>query len=262
MASRAPVTFDAPVVERGVGFFETVLVLGRRLVLYEQHLDRLARSLHQWEFPSPSLEEVAEAVREVLSSRGAEFPKEQALRLSWIAIAPDLDARESWRLDVSLRGIPPLTLERRREARLVTLPSSLQRDCPGTKSTSYFGAIAGLRYAVKNGGNEGLLVSPSGNPLEGTSTGMAVFDGVTWVVSCGATLPSVTLAAFLELPPARQELGPGDILQGAVLAGSLTKVTPVRFLDGRACGCEAEVLSKIERFNHRLESDPSLSTEF
>ena len=46
--------FDSPAVERGAGFFETVLLIGRRAVLWKQHLDRLDATLSHWEFPAPS----------------------------------------------------------------------------------------------------------------------------------------------------------------------------------------------------------------
>src|SRR5262249_5118084 len=34
----APIPWDAPAVERGIGFFETALVIGRRAVLWRPHL--------------------------------------------------------------------------------------------------------------------------------------------------------------------------------------------------------------------------------
>ena len=49
----APVPADAPVVERGVGFFETVLCLGRRVVLWDGHLARLFGSVAEFDFPIP-----------------------------------------------------------------------------------------------------------------------------------------------------------------------------------------------------------------
>jgi len=81
----ADVPFDSPAVERGAGFFETVLLVGRRAVLWTQHLDRLETTVGRWHFPAPSRSALeSETVRLVVEA-GLAPSEERALRLAWIA---------------------------------------------------------------------------------------------------------------------------------------------------------------------------------
>jgi Branched-chain amino acid aminotransferase/4-amino-4-deoxychorismate lyase len=58
-----PIPYDAPVVERGFGFFETLLLVGRRAVLWDAHLRRLLATLEALELPAPSGDAVESAAR-------------------------------------------------------------------------------------------------------------------------------------------------------------------------------------------------------
>ena len=162
MTRAADVPFDAPAVERGVGFFETVLLSGRRAVLWEPHLARLGGTLRRFSLPEPdrgALETRAKSAVEEAKPPGGD---QRALRLAWIAVGGDLDAPASWRLDVTVRAIPESTLERRSGSHAVTLGPDLRRDTPSVKSTSYFAAVAGLRFARRSGGDEALFTAPDG----------------------------------------------------------------------------------------------------
>ena len=196
----APVPFLSPAVQRGFGFFETVLLAGRRAVLWEPHLDRL--------LPDPRAPRPARALargvstppRSAPSTRRAAKPAEQR------APAPHVDRRRattsttpaSWRLDAYVLPIPESRLARRTARTRVSLPLDLQRDTPGVKSTSYFAAIQGGRLAKKAGADEGLFRAPDGRYLEGTTTGLAAWNGGTPVLAPEGVLPSVTAAAFLD----------------------------------------------------------------
>ena len=111
------VPFDAPAVERGAGFFETVLLSGRRACLWEPHLARLFGTLRRFGLPAPGREALDAAAREAVDEARLAPGEERGLRLAWIAVAADLDAPSSWRLDVSVRPIPDTTRRRRTGAR-------------------------------------------------------------------------------------------------------------------------------------------------
>lgn len=257
----ADVPFDAPAVERGVGFFETVLLIGRRAVLWREHLDRLYATVNHWEFPAPSRGALeAETIRLVGEARLA-TSEERGLRLAWIAVGKDLERAESWRLDISLRPVPPVTILRREGVRGVTLPPELRRDTASTKSTSYFASLVGLRIAIRRGGDEGLFTSPDGAYVEGTSTALVAWNGGLPVRARSGALPSVTGSAFAPEPGPGLSLSEPLLRDGALLCGSLTLAAPLVSIDGKPCARPPAMLERIEDFNRRLRTDPALGRE-
>ncbi len=260
MGRPADVPFDAPIVERGVGFFETVLVAGRRAALWEPHLSRLETTVRRFSFPGPGREKVEGAARAALSEASLAAGEERALRLAWIAVGSDLEEPASWRLDVSMRPIPESTRARRTGCRVRTLPSWLRRDTPEVKSTSYFAAIIGLRMARKDGADEGLFTAPDGSCLEGTATSLIAWNGGRPLRALSGFLPSVTAAAFLSEGDATVPLTPETLRAGSLLCGSLTLAVPLIALDGAPCVVPAAMDERIRDFNRRLLSDPALGT--
>ena len=255
-----PIPFDAPVVERGVGFFETVLLVKRRAILWEAHLARFFATLVRFEFPAPeraALDSQASSALN-LAAESAHIA-ERALRLSYIAVGKDIDHPESWRLDLSVRPIPEHTLRRRNGSKVVTLPKDFCRDTPGVKSTSYFASMAGLRLALRSGADEALFQAPDGTLLEGTSTGLVVWDGGRLLTAGESMLPSVTTGLFLDGRGASGPVTSSVIREGALLLGSLTKAAPIVSLDGVACAQPAAMLEEIRAFNERLTSDHTLA---
>jgi branched-subunit amino acid aminotransferase/4-amino-4-deoxychorismate lyase len=261
MTTAREVPHDAPAVERGVGFFETVLLVGRRAVLWREHLARLLGTLARFELPPPAEDEIEAAAHAAIDA-GAPAPgEERGLRLAWVAVASDLESRESWRLHVSLRAIPAATLARRGGARAVSLPPELTRDTPTAKSTSYFAAVMGLRWAKKQGADEGLFRDRDGCYSEGTSTALVAWgNGAPYHSSCAA-LPSVTAAAFLGASVRVAPVFGADVRQGALLLGSLTNVVPIVTLDGEPCAVPEEMRGAARAFNERLVGDASLGVE-
>ena len=257
----APVPFLSPAVQRGFGFFETALLAGRRAVLWEPHLDRLQRILSSLDLPKPSKERLHAAARSILDASPAKPEEQRALRLTWFAVGDDLDDAASFRLEAHVMPIPASRLARRSGSHSVSLPLDLQRDTPGVKSTSYFAAIQGGRLAKKAGGDEGLFRSPDGHYLEGTTTGLAAWNGGSPVLAPKGVLPSVTAAAFFGGPPESAPLTAEMLHGGALLLGSLTMATPLLTLDGTPCARPPEMLARVADFNRRLLEDPALSTE-
>lgn len=259
--THSPVSFDSPAVERGAGFFETVLLVGRRAVLWDSHVDRLLATLARFDLPAPGRDEVLAEARSAVEEGAGVEGHERALRLAWIATGADLDAPACWRLDASVRPIPAGTIARRQGAHAITLPPLFQRDTPLAKSTSYFAAVAGLRYARKRGGEEGLFTAPDGSYLEGTSTALVAWDGGVLAFTPLPVLPSTMRAAFLSGGGNERRLFREDLLAGAFLTGSLTKVVPVLTLDGEPCRRPDGMLERIEEFNRRMVEEDALSTD-
>lgn len=247
-----PVPSDAPAVERGVGFFETVLVVGRRPILWARHVARLQAGLRRLDLPAPSREEVEAAAAQALSE--ATLP-ESALRLTWIAVDHDLEHRGSWRLDASLRPIPKATLKRRSGCHAYTLPPELTRDTPGLKSTSYLASVLGLRHALRRGGDEGFFIAADRSYIEGTATSVVAWAGGRLLLSSHAALPSVTVGAFTDLgggDAPRGALTAPQLREGALVLGSLTCAAPLVTLDGEPCAQPAAMLERIAAFNQQM----------
>ncbi|HQQ78791.1 MAG TPA: aminotransferase class IV [Thermoanaerobaculia bacterium] len=259
MAEFAPRPYHSPAVQRGFGFFETALLVGRRAVLWDAHLDRLLRGLAHLDLPAPSREALDAAARAALDVRAPRGEEQSGLRLTWLAAGEDVDAAASWRLDCYVLPIPESRLARRNGSHAVSLPLDLQRDTPGVKSTSYFAALQGGRLAKKAGADEGLFRGHDGRYLEGTTTGLAAWNGGTPVLAPEGVLPSVTAAAFFDGGAALAPIGEEHLRAGAVLLGSLTTAAPLLSLDGRPCAQPTEMLARIRAFRERLISDPSLS---
>jgi len=257
----APVPFLSPAVQRGFGFFETALLAGRRAVLWEPHLDRMHRILSGLDLPRPSRERLNAAAKRTLDASPVRTGTQRALRLTWFAVGDDLDDPASYRLEAHVVPIPESRLVRRNGSHSVSLPLDLQRDTPGVKSTSYFSAMQGGRLAAKAGGDEGLFRSPDGHYLEGTTTGLAAWNGGEPVLAPKGVLPSVTAADFLGGHAASAPLTADNLRAGSILLGSLTMATPILTLDGTPCARPPEMLARIEKFNRRLLEDPALGTE-
>ncbi len=241
--------FDAPAVERGIGFFETVLVNGRRAALWAAHVDRLVGTMAHFQLPAPTRDEIEAQAAAALDGEAGE----QALRLSWLAVGKHLDERADWRLDVSTRAIPPTTLRRRKGSHAITLPAEFTRDMPRAKSTSYLSAALGLREAMRRGGDEGLFIDGQGAYLEGTAAGLAAWNQGRVITPSDGVLPSVTVAAFIASTPAAfRPIGLDELRQGAILLGSLTCAAPLLSIDGQACEVPPALAERMREFNDEL----------
>jgi 4-amino-4-deoxychorismate lyase len=261
VADEAPLPYHSAAVQRGFGLFETALLVGRRAVLWDAHLDRLLKGLARLDLPAPSRDALDATARAAVDAFAPKGNTQSGLRVTWLAAAEDVDAASSWRLDAYVIPIPESRLARRNGSHAISLPLDLQRDTPAVKSTSYFAAIQGGRLAKKAGADEGLFRGHDGRYLEGTTTGLAAWNGGTPVLAPEGVLPSVTAAAFFEGGEAVAPLGESDLRAGAVLLGSLTTAAPLLSLDGLPCAQPPAMLARIRAFRERLLEDPSLSRE-
>src|SRR5712692_3910710 len=86
----APVPYLSPAVQRGVGFFEAALLVGRRAVLWEPHVTRMVTKLPALDLPAPTRDEMEAAALRAVNSVSPRPAEQRALRLNWFAIADDL----------------------------------------------------------------------------------------------------------------------------------------------------------------------------
>jgi branched-chain amino acid aminotransferase len=238
MTKTITIPLDAPALARGVGFFETILVVRGEPVLLDEHWRRLASGAESLRFPSPSREAFERETRRAASAV-AEM-KEASARVSWLAIGSDVQAARSWKL-VSLSGpIPAGTLERRRRGRVIVLGKHVPRPTPGLKTVSYVPSVLGLREAREKNADEALFTDARGRILEGTTSNVFAVRGdllITPPVSAGL-LPGVmrnwviARATAAGMTVRERLLTRRDLLAGSFLTGSLTKIAPIRVVDG------------------------------
>jgi branched-chain amino acid aminotransferase len=248
-SSLAPVPGAAPAVERGVGFFETLLLTGSRVILREQHIRRLTESLKRFELPAPTREEIDLAIANAVAGSGQ---GESALRLTWLAIGHDLDDVSAWRLDASVRPIPPTTIKRRNGCEAISLPASFRRDMPEIKSTSYLAAVLGLRRAMEHACDEAFFTASDGSLVEGVATSLVAWDGGMLTASKHLALPGVTAAAMVGADMRRGVLSRELVRRGAIVVGSLTKAAPLLAIDGQLCDTPQPMIDRIQSFNQQM----------
>lgn len=253
MTKTITIPLDAPALARGVGFFETLLVVRGEPVLLEKHWKRLASGAESLRFPYPSRAAFERETRRAAAAVAA--MKEASARVSWLAIGSDVEDPRSWRL-VSFSGpIPEGTMRRRRRGRVIVLGQHIPRPTPGLKTVSYVPSVLGLREAHEKSADESLFTDNKGRILEGTTSNVFAVQGdllVTPPVSAGL-LPGVMRAWVIEhareagLRLRERLLTRDDLLAGSFLTGSLTKIAPIRFVDGERAALPGEVCRTLAR---------------
>jgi len=259
MTKTITIPIDAPALARGVGFFETILVVRGEPILVDEHWRRLASGAESLRFPSPSRDAFERETRRAASAIAA--MKEGSARVSWLAIGSDVQDPRSWKL-VSLSGpIPASTMQRRRRGRVIVLGKHIPRPTPGLKTVSYVPSVLGLREAHEKNADEALFTDPRGRILEGTASNVFAVQGdalVTPPLSAGL-LPGVmrgwvirrAIVAGLEVR--ERLLTRRDLLEGSFLTGSLAKIVPIRAVDGaRAADPGDIVLAIVKAFDDEL----------
>jgi branched-chain amino acid aminotransferase len=259
MTKTITIPLDAPALARGVGFFETILVVRGVPILVEEHWRRLASGAESLRFPSPSREAFEREARRAASAVAA--MKEASARVSWLAIGSDVEDPRSWKLVSLSAPIPASTLERRRRGRVVVLGKHVPRPTPGLKTVAYVPSVLGLREAHERNADEALFTDARGRILEGTTSNVFAVQGdalLTPPISAGL-LPGVmrgwvirrASAAGLEVR--ERLLTRRDLLAGSFLTGSLAKIAPIRAVDGERAAAPGDiVLALVNAFEDEL----------
>lgn len=251
MSNPFPITSNAPAVLYGLGLFETLLVAGGRVIDGDAHYERMRASAVSLNIAIPDRPSFDDAI--AAASNECDDTEDAALRINWYAVAPNLDDSASWLCSATSSPIPRATIERRSDARAITLANEQQRSLPRHKTTSYAVCTLALRDAIAHGANEALFVDASGHVLEGTATNVfavtrdslitapptSILPGIVrgWVLD-----EAVRLGVRIELrAPSVVEL-----CEGAFLTSSLTTIAPLRIVDGRTCAAPNELVRTIQ----------------
>lgn len=238
---RATVSIDDLGFLYGAGCFETMRAYGGVVFRMEQHLERLERGFAALEVGAPSRDAMREAVEATLVANDLSTGGRGDARIRLTATPgrgagrPDLRSAERPTVIVVAEDAPATPPP----ARIVV---ATQRVDPGrplvtAKATSYLVSLLALAEARAAGGDEALLLDPTGAAAEAaTSNLFLVCNGevVTPALAHGA-LPGVTRAAVIERAhalgvPLREERVPREALEAAdevFVTNSIVGIRPV-----------------------------------
>ena len=247
-----------PVFDRGFLFgdsvYETVGTNHGRVVFFDDHLDRLARSAERIYLRLPPRDEIVQAVWETLAA--AENPESRIrIMVTRGDGTADLDpaAAGQPRLVVivqPLGGPSPEVLERGAEVEIVSVTRNSPRAIdPAVKSGNYLNNVLAMGEARRRrpSAHEAILCAANGGVAEGATSNVfavvagqvrtpalevGILDGVTR----GKVLASARTNGILcyEVP----FMSPDELRQAdeAFLTSSVRGVLPVTRVDGQALG--------------------------
>jgi len=231
----AVVAATDPVVQVGVGLFETILGVDGRPVWLNQHLQRLEEGLMRFEILGPPSDELrgvlVDAARRLCAANQA---SEGLSRLRFTLTAGG---------DALLTGVP---YERPTEPAILATSAYLRNPYSplvGLKSTSYAESALALAEAQNSDATEALFGNTDGDLCEGSCTNVFVVkDGriATPALSSGC-LPGIARATLLEaLAETDHEVEERSIPMAEVdaadevfITSSLRLVQAVAQIDGR-----------------------------
>lgn len=252
-AARPVVRADDPMVVRGDGVFETVLVRDGRTCLLEAHLARLGRSAAIIGLPIPDLDRWRNAVA-IAEGRWTDAGDAVSRFV--------LGRGGSTSAFVSVSGLPDRVLGARRDGvSAMTLDRGVhstagvdgRRSIAGAKSLSYAVNAAALRHAARLGVGDVVFTSTDGYVLEGPRSNVVIVDADGVLVTPPATLPILAgttvdavfdVAAASGLRCARRLIEAVELVaaQGVWLLSSVTLAARVHTLDGSALPAPTEDL--------------------
>lgn len=256
-----------PVDDRGVlfgdGVFETVRSYEGKPFRLQKHLERMASACRTLQLKQPYLErEVAEAVYALIRDNGLESGNAR-VRIT-VTGGPSAGAKTLERGGAAHMFIlarpyqPPLDNFYREGVSLVI--SEIRRNATSPlsilKSSNLLDSLIARQYAADQGADDALMLSPSGNLAEATTSNLFMVSGnnvLTPDAACGL-LPGITreaiieLCADLEIPCTQVITGPKDLLSTdeVFLTNSMVEVLPVREIAGQPFGtCPGPVTRKL-----------------
>jgi len=227
----------------GVGLFETILAVEGRLVLWDAHLDRLARGCAALSLSSPDRAACAGAARAALEAAGLVTGR-AAVRLTWTGgdgargLAPPSPARPRL-LATASPAAPPL-------ASVALHTSAIRRNASSPlsrlKTLSYLDNVLARAEAIAAGAEEALLCDHAG------SVACAAAANIFWIahgelhtpaLDCGV-LDGVVRDVALHIAlrhgfTVREVHAPISSLlacDGGFLTNSLQTAVAIRSLDG------------------------------
>ncbi|MGW0159577.1 aminodeoxychorismate lyase [Mycobacterium sp. NPDC003323] len=217
-----------PMLRRGAGVFETVLLRGGRPCLLDAHLVRLGASAAVAGMPGPDADRWRSAVRTAVAQWSA---GDGVLRL--------VHGREVSFVTVS--SVPQRAVAARRDGlAAITLDPGPRSPLTAAKSLSYALNSAALRESHRRGAADAIYVDTQGRVLEGPRSSVLIAMGET-LLSPPPTLPilaGTTVAALFDIAPdcAFRPVTLTDLFaaQGVWLLSAVTLAARVHTLDGVA----------------------------
>ena len=234
----------------GDGIYEVLAVIGGKLIEFERHWARLARSLHEVKIASPydratflaqcqqlvQHSQLVEGYIYVQITRGAEatrdfaFPKDVRPTTVLFSRHKDLHNNPLVQTGASLVSVPDLRWARR-----------------DIKSVSLLAQVLAKQEAQQRGANEAVMVDESGMVTEGSSSSILLVDEAGHLVVkplSHAILPGCTRAAVLALAAQQnltlveRDFSLAECLRAreVLLTSALHFVLPVTCIDEQAIG--------------------------
>lgn len=252
-APKITLSIDSPALARGVGFFETLWVVGGRVIFFDEHLARLRTSCELLGVPAPALSRVRASMRAAV--RAARKGEEYGMRWSYLAVGRDLDDPRSWRFFAMLFPIPPEIVRKRKGVRAILLPRDWERTTPRWKTIDYRASIAGGRLAKRLAAEEGIFLDGKGRVREGTAVNVFLLAGnraLTAPVSAGI-LPGVVRGWVIDqarrvgIRVEERSFSASRLREGAFLTSSLTGIAWLEKLDGKRCAPPGDLFSKLRQ---------------
>ena len=223
----------------GDGVFETLKVLGGEPLALTRHLHRLVRSCEVLGLHASNLDDIREAVGEVIRSE-PEASDLGRLRITCTGGAGPLasDRQDgSQTTIIALKSMQPWPATT--SAVVVPWVRNERSAVTGAKTTSYAENVVALQWAHDRGFSEGLFVNTIGQISEGTGTNVFIIEGgdvMTPPVSSGC-LAGITRELLLEWGLATEAALSLEDLESAdevFLTSSTRDVHPVTKLGDRA----------------------------
>jgi branched-subunit amino acid aminotransferase/4-amino-4-deoxychorismate lyase len=233
-AGEARVVATDPVIQLGLGLFETLAIRDGACLDLGLHLDRLASGAGRLDARLPERDGLAR----VLSEAAAERPE----RPGWVKLIVTIDG-----LWIVFAGTMDLAEEGRPLA-TVTLPWRLGPPGPlaGLKTLNYGGHALARRYASERGAGEGLWLNHRGRFVEGSWSNLFVWrHGRLFTPSTReGLLPGIVRGRVIEAAKERGITvhdGPLRVKRllradHVFVTSSLRGLCPVTHLDGRPVG--------------------------
>jgi branched-chain amino acid aminotransferase/4-amino-4-deoxychorismate lyase len=236
----------------GDGLFETVLFKAGAPVLWQPHMDRLARGCAALGLPAPDPANLAQAASQGLSALGPDQAR-AAVRLTWTAGSGgrglERPSPSQPRLIVSASPAPapegPATLALTDIRRNETSPAAR------LKTLAYLDNVMARRQARALGADEALMLNSRGEVACCAAANLFWMQDDTLFTPappCGVLngimrAEVLSIAPSLGLEPVETTAGL-QALEGAAgvfITNSLIGVRPVRSLDGRALGHDQRI---------------------
>jgi branched-chain amino acid aminotransferase len=250
-------TFDEATLQMPQGVYTSFrLYPGRRMIRLARHLDRL---VHSGDMLGTALSvtpgDLRAMLRRAVEESGIDVP---VVRVTIPFDSPDVA------LFALTPFVPPPEPLYTEGAHVITV--ALQRRLPRAKDSRFVAARREALHALLNGAYEGILRSPGGELLEGSSSNFyAVLDGVLRTAGEGIVLAGVARSLLLDVAP---DVLPVDFapvrmadlprLTEAMITSSSRGVMPVVRIDDVTIGAgiPGPVYHQLAgRYQARLESE-------